>query len=278
MASSLTGQNWRSYSRQDHRTWTHLYDRLVGLLADRAAPEFLSGLDALDLHSGGIPDFDVLSDALQALTGWRVVGVDGLVPDAEFFALLADRKFPAGTFIRAPDQIDYIQEPDVFHDVFGHVPMLTDPVFANYMQAYGEGGLRSLRHSALKNLAALYWYTVEFGLIDTPDGLRIYGAGIVSSPAESVFSLESVSPNRIRFDLERVMRTDYRIDDFQQTYFVIDSYEDLFRATVDTDFAPLYALMQDRFIHTPDSVCATDQIIQRGTQAYARQRRAESRS
>ena len=210
-----------------------------------------------------------MSDELESLTGGRVVAVPGLVPDDVFFEHLANRRFPAGNFIRKPDQLDYIQEPDVFHDVFGHVPMLTDPVFADYMVAYGEGGLRSLRHASLKNLAALYWYTVEFGLIQTEQGLRIYGAGIVSSPAESIFSLEDPSPNRIAFDLERLMRTDYRIDDFQQTYFVIDSYEQLFRATVDTDFAPLYADMQGKFDLKPEDVLPTDEVITRGTQDYA---------
>ncbi|MDJ0920805.1 MAG: phenylalanine 4-monooxygenase [Henriciella sp.] len=262
-------QGWSSYTPQQHQTWDTLYDRLQEVLPGRAAPEFLNGLDALDLHRGGIPDFRTISEELKALTGWQVVAVPGLVPDDVFFEHLANRRFPAGNFIREPDQLDYIQEPDVFHDVFGHVPMLTDPVFADYMQAYGEGGLRSLRHASLKNLAALYWYTVEFGLINTPQGLRIYGAGIVSSVAESKFSLEDPSPNRIAFDLERLMRTDYRIDDFQQTYFVIESYEQLFRATVDTDFAPLYAKMNGKFDFKPDTVLDTDHVLHRGTQAYA---------
>jgi phenylalanine-4-hydroxylase len=262
-------QGWSSYTDQEHQTWDILYRRLMEVLPNRAAPEFLNGLEALDLHRGGIPDFEKMSDELEALTGWRVVAVPGLVPDEVFFEHLANRRFPAGNFIRKPDQLDYIQEPDVFHDVFGHVPMLTDPVFADYMVAYGEGGLRSLRHASLKNLAALYWYTVEFGLIQTDQGLRIYGAGIVSSPAESVFSLEDPSPNRIAFDLQRLMRTDYRIDDFQQTYFVIDSYEQLFQATVDTDFAPLYADMQGHFDLKPADTLPTDTVLHTGTQAYA---------
>lgn len=263
-------QNWRAYSKTEHETWDTLYETLMQVLPNRAAPEFLRGLDALDLHRGGIPNFETISDELEALTGWRVVAVPGLVPDDVFFDHLANRRFPAGNFIRKPDQLEYIQEPDVFHDVFGHVPMLTDPVFADYMQAYGEGGLRSLRHASLKNLAALYWYTVEFGLIQTDEGLRIYGAGIVSSPAESVFALENDSPNRIGFELERLMRTDYRIDDFQQSYFVIDSYDDLFRATVDTDFAPLYARLNGKFSLKPEDVLAQDTVIHRGTQAYAK--------
>ncbi|MEL8056194.1 MAG: phenylalanine 4-monooxygenase, partial [Pseudomonadota bacterium] len=183
-------QDWSSYTDTEHQTWDILYDRLVKVLYDRAAPEFIDGLEALALNRGGVPNFETMSDELEKLTGWRVVAVPGLVPDEVFFDHLANKRFPAGSFIRKPDQLDYIQEPDVFHDVFGHVPMLTNPIFADYMQAYGEGGLRSLRHASLKNLAALYWYTVEFGLIQTDQGLRIYGAGIVSSPAETKFSLE----------------------------------------------------------------------------------------
>jgi phenylalanine-4-hydroxylase len=262
-------QAWSDYTQAEHATWDRLYERLIEVLPNRAAPEFLNGLQALNLHRGGIPNFEEISDELEALTGWRVVAVPGLVPDDVFFDHLANRRFPAGNFIRKPDQLDYIQEPDVFHDVFGHVPMLTDPVFADYMEAYGKGGLRSLRHASLKNLAALYWYTVEFGLIQTDQGLRIYGAGIVSSPAETAFSLEDPSPNRVGFDLKRLMRTDYRIDDFQQTYFVIDSYEQLFRATVDTDFAPLYAELKGVFDLRPEDVLPTDHVLTRGTQAYA---------
>lgn len=262
-------QGWDAYTDTEHKTWDTLYARLMEVLPNRAAPEFLKGLDALNLNRGGIPNFEDMSDELEALTGWRVVAVPGLVPDDVFFDHLANRRFPAGNFIRKPDQLDYIQEPDVFHDVFGHVPMLTNPIFADYMEAYGKGGLRSLRHASLKNLAALYWYTVEFGLIQTDQGLRIYGAGIVSSPAETKFSLEDPSPNRIGFDLERLMRTDYRIDDFQQTYFVINSYDQLFRATVDTDFAPLYADMGGRFDNKPEDVTPADTVLHRGTQAYA---------
>jgi len=262
-------QGWSDYTAEEHGTWDILYTRLLDVLPNRAAPEFLDGLKALDLGRGGIPDFEKMSDELEVLTGWRVVAVPGLVPDEVFFEHLANRRFPAGNFIRKRDQLDYIQEPDVFHDVFGHVPMLTNPVFADYMEAYGKGGLRSLKHASLKNLAALYWYTVEFGLIRTDEGLRIYVAGIVSSTSESKFSLEDASPNRIGFDLERLMRTDYRIDDFQQTYFVIDSYDQLFRATVDTDFAPLYAQMNGKFDLQPADIIDADEVISKGSQAYA---------
>ncbi|MEM5517107.1 phenylalanine 4-monooxygenase [Henriciella sp. AS95] len=263
-------QGWSNYSSDEHAVWDLLYKRQMDVLPGRAAPEFIDGLRALDLGKGGIPDFKAMSDELESLTGWRVVAVPGLVPDDVFFDHLANRRFPAGQFIRTRNQLDYLQEPDVFHDVFGHVPMLTNPVFADYMEAYGKGGLRSLNFAALKNLAALYWYTVEFGLIRTDEGLRIYGAGIVSSKTESIFALEDASPNRIGFGLERLMQTDYRIDDFQQTYFVIDSYDQLFRATVDTDFAPLYDQMKGKFAFRPEDVLPDDEIIHRGTQAYAK--------
>ena len=263
-------QGWSNYSDEEHAVWDLLYKRQMDILPNRAAPEFLEGLKALDLGRGGIPEFEAMSDELEALTGWRVVAVPGLVPDDVFFEHLANRRFPAGQFIRKREQLDYLQEPDVFHDVFGHVPMLTNPVFADYMEAYGKGGLRSLNYAALKNLAALYWYTVEFGLIETDEGLRIYGAGIVSSKTESIFALEDPSPNRIGFDLERLMRTDYRIDDFQQTYFVIKSYDQLFHATVDTDFAPIYERLQGHFDLQPEDVLEDDEVMHRGTQAYAR--------
>jgi phenylalanine-4-hydroxylase len=263
-------QGWARYTPEEHAVWNTLYERQMEVLANRAAPEFLAGLKALDLHRGGIPDFRTISEELRALTGWTVVAVPCLVPDAVFFEHLANRRFPAGNFIRTRDSLDYIQEPDVFHDVFGHVPMLTNPVFADYMQAYGQGGMRSLQWNALKNLAALYWYTVEFGLIETPQGLRIYGAGIVSSKSESVFALESDSPNRIGFDLERVMATDYRIDDFQESYFVIRSYEELLRTTIETDFAPIYDRLLGRFAHRPGDVLAGDRVLQRGTGDYVR--------
>ncbi|MBI1358986.1 MAG: phenylalanine 4-monooxygenase [Alphaproteobacteria bacterium] len=265
-------QNWRDYSDDEHVVWDLLYRRQVGLLADRADRAMLDGLKALDLGRGGIPDFDKINPELMKLTGWTVVAVPSLVPDEVFFEHLANRRFPAGAFIRTRAQLDYVQEPDIFHDVFGHVPMLTNPVFANYMQAYGEGGLRAVKFGRLKNLAALYWYTVEFGLIETPQGLRIYGAGISSSADESKFALEDASPNRIRFELERVMRTDYRIDDFQETYFVIRSYDELFRATVDTDFAPLYERLADGVRHSPGAVLPSDTVIQQGSQAWARRK------
>lgn len=267
-------QRWERFTAQDHRTWLTLHERQSEILPGRACDAFLNGLDALDLHGEGIPEFGRLSERLGRLTGWSVVAVPGLVPDEVFFDHLANRRFPAGNFIRRPDQLDYLQEPDVFHDVFGHVPMLTDPAFADYMQAYGRGGLRALQFGRLHNLARLYWYTVEFGLLQTAQGLRIYGAGILSSAAESVFALEDPSPNRIGFDLERVMRTPYRIDDLQQLYFVIPSLRQLLDDTVRTDFGPLYGRLQTEADIPIERIEPADRVFTRGAQGGPLQRRA----
>lgn len=260
-------QDWRSYSSAEHDRWDRLYRRACTVLRDRACDEFLTMLDRLQLSEAGIPDMEVLSDRLQRITGWRVVPVAELVPDDVFFDHLANRRFPAGAFIRPEAQLDYLEEPDVFHDVFGHVPLLANPVYADFIQAYGQGGQRALRLGRLANLARLYWYTVEFGLMRTEAGLRIFGAGIMSSTAESVFALEDASPHRIGFDLERVMRTTYVIDDFQKTYFVIDSFEAL-RAECAEDFGPLYGRLAEASDVAPDQVLPTDRVISRGTMEY----------
>ncbi len=262
-------QNWAHFTAQEHDVWDTLFARQTAMLPGRASDAFLRGLDVLKLSKPGIPDFAELSERLTAATGWRVVAVPGLVPDDVFFDHLANRTFVAGNFIRRADQLDYLQEPDVFHDVFGHVPMLADPVFADYMAAYGRGGQRAGSLGALKRLARLYWYTVEFGLVEEPEGLRIYGAGIVSSRGESVFALDDPSPNRIGFDLMRVMRTDYRIDDYQQSYFVIPSFDELLRVTVETDFAPLYEALEGQADLGVADVLDTDRVLTRGTQGYA---------
>ena len=261
-------QNWQGYTEIEHQTWDTLYARQIKILPGLACDAFMRGLEALDLNAGGIPDFNVINPKLQALTGWTVVCVPGLVPDDVFFDHLANRRFVSGQFIRKPDQLDYLQEPDIFHDVFGHVPMLTNPDFAAYMEAYGKGGQRAASLGMLPNLARLYWYTVEFGLMQEAEGLRIYGAGIVSSATESVFALDDPSPNRIGFDLERVMRTLYRIDDFQQVYFVIDSLEALKAETL-KDFGPVYEALKGRGEIAVDAVLPEDRLITRGTQSYA---------
>jgi phenylalanine-4-hydroxylase len=264
-------QDWAHYTAEDHAVWDTLFERQAKLLPGRASESYLRGLDVLKLSKPGIPDFVELSDRLMGLTGWQVVAVPGLVPDDVFFDHMANRRFVAGNFIRRPNQLDYLQEPDVFHDVFGHVPMLADPVFADYLEAYGRGGQRALELGALKHLARLYWYTVEFGLIAEPEGLRIYGSGIV---AESRFALDDPSPNRIAFDLKRVMRTEYRIDDFQQNYFVIPSFDELLRLTIETDFAPLYAEIMAQPDVPVAEILPDDLVLTHGTQDYAREKAA----
>jgi phenylalanine-4-hydroxylase len=223
----LVEQEPDSYTAQDHRTWRTLFARQTELLKGRVVPEYYAGLEALGITSAAIPDFAEMNRVLTRATGWSVVAVPGLVPDAVFFSHLAARRFPAGYWIRSPEQLDYIEEPDVFHDVFGHVPLLMQPRYADYMAAYGRAGLAYAGDAALENLARLYWYTVEFGLMRTPAGLRIFGAGILSSAGESIYALESPQPLRIAFDCERALRTRYEIDHYQGIYFVLSGYDDL---------------------------------------------------
>ncbi len=253
-------QGWAKYGELDHAIWRRLFERQSKLLPGRACGEYLRGLRDLGVAADGIPNFERLSEILGRTTGWRIVAVPGLVPDDVFFQHLADRRFPATNWIRRPEQMDYLQEPDVFHDIFGHVPMLMNPVFADYMQAYGRGGLKALALRALNKLARLYWYTVEFGLIRTPEGLRIYGSGIVSSHGESLYCLGDPKPHRILFDLMRVMRTQYRIDDFQECYFVIDSFDQLFDATR-PDFSQYYEILGRLSEIEPGEVLAEDRLL-----------------
>jgi phenylalanine-4-hydroxylase len=260
-------QGWESYTAAEHAVWRTLFERQAKLLPGRACDEFLAGMEALPIGADAIPDFRRLSDVLGHRTGWQVVAVPGLVPPEVFFDHLANRRFPAGQFIRRPDQLDYIEEPDVFHDVFGHVPMLMHPVLADYLQAYGKGGLRAQRLGALDQLSRVYWFTVEFGLVAQDSGLRIYGAGIVSSQAETRFALQDTSPNRLRFDLLRIMRTRYRIDDFQECYFVLDSLDDLLHLA-EIDFAPVYDRVRTMVEIEPGEILPGDRVVARGTGAY----------
>lgn len=265
-------QDWDHYTPQEHGVWKTLFERQTKLLPGRACDEFVQGMRELPIGAEQIPDFRHLSEILMARTGWQVVAVPGLVPDEVFFEHLANRRFPAGQFIRQPHQLDYLEEPDVFHDVFGHVPMLMNPAIADYIQAYGVGGLRAQQLGVLEQLARVYWYTIEFGLVQQKDGLRIYGAGIASSAAESVFALDDPSPNRVRFDLERVLRTRYRIDDFQETYFVIDSLEQLLELAR-IDFSPFYARVHGQPEYQPGTILATDRVLTRGSGRYHEDKR-----
>lgn len=237
-AQYVVQQDWDAYTADEHALWRRLYQRQAKLLPGRAADVYIESLARLDAEDG-IPRFDQVSASLHAATGWRLVAVPGLVPEQTFFEHLAARRFPVTVWLRKPEEFDYIVEPDVFHDFFGHVPLLFNPVFAEHLQEYGKGGLKAMRLGGLQYLARLYWYTIEFGLMETEQGLRAYGAGILSSGGEIEYCLTSPKPRRIAFDAERVMRTLYRIDDYQDTYFVIRDFEQLFRETA-PDFTPIY--------------------------------------
>jgi phenylalanine-4-hydroxylase len=238
-ADYTCAQDYAAYTSEDHDTYRRLYARQAALVPGRACDEFLAALPFLGA-SDHIPRFDQINERLRRATGWEIVGVPGLIPEVPFFTLLANRKFPVTDWIRTAAEFDYIVEPDIFHDLFGHVPLLFNPVFADHMQQYGKGGLKAHRLGACELLSRLYWYTIEFGLIRQKDGLRAYGAGIISSPGELRHAVESAEPARLPLEIERAMRTRYKIDSFQQTYFVIDSFQELFDKTA-PDFAPIYA-------------------------------------
>ncbi len=265
-ATGVVDQPWDDYNDVDHGVWKALYQRQREILVGRASDEFLQAQDMMGMSPDRIPRFTELNAVLEAATGWTIVGVEGLLPELDFFEHLANRRFPVSWWIRRPDQLDYIEEPDLFHDLFGHVPLLMIPAFADYMQAYGRGGVKAhaIGADALANLTRLYWYTVEFGLIRQHDGLRIYGSGIVSSKGESIHCLESAAPNRIGFDLERIMRTRYRIDSYQKTYFVIDSFAQLMDATR-PDFTPIYARVATQGAIPAGDVLDSDRVFQRGS-------------
>lgn len=256
-------QPMASYTADEHALWRKLYARQTKLVRDYAAPVFVQSLRDMEC-ADGIPDMEKLSARLRKATGWEIVAVPGLLPNDVFFDHLANRRFPSSWWIRTPEELDYLVEPDVFHDLFGHVPLLFDPVFADYLQHYGLGGPKAMQHDATDILARLYWYMVEFGLIMTEDGVKAYGAGMLSSFGETQFSVDDPAPNRIGFDLERVMRTRYWIDRYQSTYFVLPSFEKLFRDSIDTDFGPLYERLKGLEPFAPDAVLATDHVIHRG--------------
>jgi phenylalanine-4-hydroxylase len=237
-ADYTCSQNYQGYSAADHDTYRRLYEQQAALVPDRACDEFLGALPSLGAKDS-IPRFEEINERLYRATRWEIVAVPGLIPEVPFFTLLANRRFPVTDWIRKPQEFDYIVEPDVFHDLFGHVPMLFNPIFADHMQQYGQGGLKAHGLGACELLSRLYWYTIEFGLIRQHGGLRAYGAGILSSPGELRYAVESPEPQRLPLDIERVMRTRYKIDSFQQTYFVIDSIQELFDKTA-PDFTPLY--------------------------------------
>lgn len=243
-------QNYAAYTVQDHATYAQLYARQSALLPGLAAQTFINALPRLGA-SNAIPRFEAINAQLIPATGWQLVGVPGLIPEVPFFTLLSQRKFPVTTWIRTPDELDYVVEPDLFHDLFGHVPLLFDTSYADHIQAYGLGALKAhqLEHGpaqmkgAVEMLSRLYWYTIEFGLLREGSDLRAYGAGILSSGGELQHSIHSTQPQRVALQTEanvlQCMASTYKIDTYQQQYFVIDSFEALLRLTT-PDFTPLY--------------------------------------
>ena len=246
MAADFTVQQRLSdYTAAEQARWLRLVERQLALIPGRACDEFLNavhGLTALDMRHG-IPDFASVNIALKAATNWQLVGVPGLLPDDVFFTHLANRRFPVTVWLRSEPEFDYIVEPDIFHDFFGHVPMLFTPIYADHLQAYGEGALKAKRLGGLDWLARLYWYTIEFGLIREHGKVLAYGAGVLSSPKELIYALESPVPQRLPFDVMTSMRSKFLIDDVQTTYFVLDSFQQL-RDDTAPDFTPLYATLR----------------------------------
>ncbi len=253
-------QDYAAYTADEHAIWRTLFERQSGMLAEHAAPEFVAGLRLLGVDAQRIPVLEEASERLMRLTGFEVIGVPGLIPEADFFAHLAERRFPVTVWMRRRDELDYLVEPDLFHDFFGHLPMLAHTVFANFIQAYGAIGAHAREPAALKMLARLYWYTVEFGLVATTRGLRAYGAGILSSSGETIYATKATGPARIGFDLHRVLRTNYLIDAYQKTYFVLDDIEQLFDSVLAADFEALFAEAHLP-AYEPDARLPTDQPV-----------------
>lgn len=251
-AQYVVKQDWQAYTPAQHALWRRLYSRQARLLPGRACDVFIDSLHKMDAAEA-IPRFERTTEALLKATGWELVAVPGLVPELTFFEHLANRRFPVTVWLRDPSEFDYIVEPDVFHDFFGHVPLLFNPVFADYMQQYGQGGLKALEVGGLDQLSRLYWYTVEFGLIRSEQGLRVYGAGILSSGGEIEHCLTSPKPRRIALQAERTMRTLYKIDSYQETYFVISDFQELFDQTA-PDFTPVYARVKQQPVLAADTL------------------------
>lgn len=263
-------QNWEQFTSQDHERWRTFAAKQAKALEGLASATFLEGVRALELDRLGVPDFAIWNERLHSLTGWEVVAVPGVIPNAPFFKMLSQRKFPVANFLRQGPSFDYNDEPDMFHDVFGHMPMFIDPTFGEFMCAYGRAGIRAERLGMSDWLGRLYLHTVEFGLIQEGGGLRAYGAGLMSSHAETLHALTSPAPRRLKFDLPRLMRTDWPFDEFQPTYFVIESFDALLEEMETTSLKQVYDTVRalpliaigepapsDQPYVMPDNTCST---------------------
>ena len=237
------------YSDEENRVWSDLINGQTQLLNGNVCQEYIDALESMDFPRDRIPQLHEISRVLMAHTGWSVAAVPALIDFTSFFKLLANRQFPAATFIRRKEDQGYLQEPDIFHEIFGHTPLLTDYRFAAFTEAYGKAGLAADKKDHAM-LARLFWFTVEFGLINSADGLRSYGAGIVSSPGELVYALERDLPERKPFDALDVLRTPYRIDIYQTVYFTLDSFDTLFELA-QMDLIPLVSQARKMGMHAP---------------------------
>ncbi len=279
--SLIVDQNWNNYTLDDHDTWRILFERQMEILEPRVCKEYLEGVKALGFTADRIPKFDEINERLEAITGWQIAATKGLVKSRAFFDMLKDKKFPTGFFIRSKEQLDYLEEPDILHDLFGHIPLLTQPSYAAYMHEYGKGGERALEYKTTKNLARLNWWTIEFGLIKREGRLKIYGAGLASSFGEAKYCLDDPSAHHIEFNLERCMRTKVYINDFQPCYFVIDSFKQLFEEAVNTDFSPMYKSfkglggVEQAEEYLPFDIVEGDVVLREGTQEYIKPKRKE---
>ncbi|MFC0202660.1 phenylalanine 4-monooxygenase [Novosphingobium soli] len=238
------GQRWQAYTPEMHDRWRRLFARQSELVRTHACGSFREGLTRLDCGDA-IPRFEDANAVLEPATGWRLVAVPGFIPDAVFFDHLAHRRFPVTRWLREEHELDYLVEPDLFHDFFGHVPMLLDPAVADFLELYGKAGARAIAMGALDMLARIYWYTIEFGLVREDGALKVFGAGIISSSGETRFAIEDPQVLRLPFDPVRIMRTGYMIDSFQKTYFVLDGLPQLIEALVGLDFGPVYETWRD---------------------------------
>lgn len=241
------------YTKEEIETWAELFSRQSKIIAGRACDEFIQGLKILDLPEDRVPQCNEVSAKLKKETGWAIAPVPALISFDQFFSLLANKQFPAATFIRRKEELDYLKEPDIFHEVFGHCPLLTNPAYAEFTHTYGKLGLNATPAERVL-LARIFWFTVEFGLINTPKGLRAYGGGILSSIEETVYCLESTVPKRKPFELREALRTSYHIDAIQPLYFVLENFDQLYQL-IDLDLMSIIREEQDRSLHYPGHPC-----------------------
>ena len=260
-------QNWDAYTQVDHATWAKLFARMSALLPERMCRDFLVGLRDLKLTPDRVVNFDTLSETLTRRTGWRYVAVNGFIPNNQFFALLANRCFPSSHLMRDPDGLVYQESPDIFHDVFGHAPLLMNPVIADFMQAFGAAGVACTSELGQQMLARLYWFTVEVGLVREGNCLKAYGAALASSEKELIFSLIDGSPNRLGFDQKRVVRTPYFIDDLQETYFVVDALDQVL-TLAENGFSGILGISFPGPDISRGALIESDVVITRGNQRY----------